>query len=391
MLHSKIIPPYTEPLGKRLEMIVFGEDWGVHPSSTQHIMKHLMRNHEVVWVNSLGLRRPHFNARDLMRAQQKLRDMLHKSDKSDSLIEAEIEAPDIVHPRAISWPGNPIAATFNKYVLGRQIDEVINQYGFDMPIFWASLPSAIDVIDNYPNHKVIYYCGDDFRALAGVDHKPVAKMEERLAVRADLIITASEALQNRFPAEKTILIEHGVDYELFATDCPRAKDLPDHPLIAGFYGSVHDWVDLEIIVQAAQQCPEWEFVFIGNTHIDIDFLKIQKNIKFLGARAHHELPAYVQHWQVSLLPFKDCAQIRACNPLKLREYLSAGRPVITTDFPALREYRDKTLIMKDTEDLIHILKAIGHSKKLPRKPDVTMELECWNIKAQAVERHLLSL
>lgn len=391
MLHSEIILPHTDHIQKRLEMIVFGEDWGAHPSSTQHIMKHLMHDHKIVWVNSLGLRRPHFNARDFSRAQKKLRNMLRKADNGSVSEEADINAPDIIHPRAISWPGNPIAAAFNKYTLGKQLDDVINQHKFDMPIFWTSLPSAIDVIDNYPNHKVIYYCGDDFRALAGVDHKPVAKMEERLAERADLIITVSETLQNRFPADKTILIEHGVDYELFSNDHPRADDFPNHPFIAGFYGSIHDWLDMDIIAEAAQSCPEWEFVFIGDTHIDIDFLTSQKNIKFLGARPHHELPSYVQHWQVSLLPFKDCEQIRACNPLKLREYLSAGRPVVTTDFPALRGYMDKVLVMKDASDLIRILKTIGSASTIPRNPDRAMQFECWNVKAKVVERHILSL
>ncbi|PCJ96218.1 MAG: glycosyl transferase [Zetaproteobacteria bacterium] len=376
---------------KRLEIIVFGEDWGSHPSSTQHIIKRLIPNHDIVWINSLGLRRPKVNAQDFKRACNKLKNMLHKRNENTIFKANETDVTHIVHPRAISWPGNPLASLLNRYLLGQQIESIIETRGFNMPILWASMPSAINAIDNYPNHKVVYYCGDDFRALAGVDHRPVEKMEKRLAARADLIIVASKPLQKRFPEEKTVLLEHGVDYELFSTDAPRAPDFPDHPLIAGFYGSIHDWLDMGIIVQAAQACPEWTFVFIGNVHINISSLKTLKNIKFLGARAHKNLPSYIQHWQVSMLPFKDCEQIRACNPLKLKEYLSAGRPIVSTEFPALTPYRKNVHVMRNANELITILNNLKDSISGPRKPDNTMQMQTWGCKAKLVEKHLLSL
>ncbi len=375
---------------KRLEMIVFGEDWGAHPSSTQHIIKRLMPNHDIVWMNSLGLRRPKINVRDFKRVCKKLKNMLHKK-KLNNAEDTQKNRPHIIHPRAVSWPGNPLASFLNRHLLGKQVENIIKENNFEMPIFWASMPSAIDAIDNYPNHKVVYYCSDDFRALAGVDHEPVEKMEERLAERADLIIVVSKALQNRFPAHKTVLVEHGVDYELFAEDAPRAPDLPDHPWIAGFYGSIHNWLDLGIIVQAAQNCPEWKFVFIGDVHINIAPLKTLKNVKFLGSRAHDKLPRYAQHWQASLLPFKDCEQIRACNPLKLKEYLCAGQPVVSTDFPALAPYRKNVHIMRNAEDLIAILNDIKATASAPRRPNVAMQTQTWDCKAKSVEQHLLSL
>lgn len=385
--------PYTEPQldKKRLEIVVFGEDWGAHPSSTQHIIKRLMPNHDIVWVNSLGLRRPKLNARDFKRACNKLKNMLRKTDKKEASRVDETNAPNIVHPRAVSWPGNPLASLLNKHFLGRQVEAIIKENDFEMPILWASMPSAIDAIDNYPGHKVVYYVGDDFRALAGVDHGPVEKMEERLAARADLIIVASEALQTRFPADKTILVEHGVDYELFAEDVPRANDLPDHPLIAGFYGSIHDWLDMNIIAQAAQACPDWQFVFIGDVHVDIDWLKPLKNVRFLGPRAHDALPKYAQHWQASLLPFKDCKQIRACNPLKLREYLCTGQPIISTEFPAMAPYRKKVHIMHNAQELIAMLNDLKTTVSKPRVPFTAMQSETWDCKASIVEKKLLSL
>ncbi len=373
---------------KRLEVIVFGEDWGAHPSSTQHLIKRLMPYHDIVWINSLGLRRPKLNIRDIKRASQKLMRMLVKKKVGGA---AQVSQTKIVHPKAISWPGNPVASLCNKLLLGRQLDRITKENDFELPILWASMPSAIDAIDNYPDNKVVYYVGDDFRALAGVDHAPVEKMEQRLAERADLIIVASKALQNRFPAEKTILVEHGVDYELFANETPRAKDMPEHPLIAGFYGSIHDWLDVDMIRHAAQECPEWRFLFIGDVHINIESLASLNNIEFLGARPHKDLPKYAQHWQASLLPFKDCEQIRACNPLKLKEYLCAGQPVTTTEFPAMRPYKEHVRTVSDARDMISALKDIQKRPPKPRAPLNDMQSQTWDAKSKLIENALLSL
>jgi len=372
----------------RPEIIVFGEDWGAHPSSTQHLIKRLIPECDVVWVNSLGLRRPKVNLRDMKRAAMKMGAMMTRDQKPTM---PEDTMMPIIAPRAVSWPSNPLACKLNGHLLERQIDSVIRQRGMDMPILWASMPSAIDAIDRYPHNKVIYYCGDDFRALAGVDHKPVAKMELRLAERADLIIVASKELQNRFPAHKTILVEHGVDYDLFAKDAPRADDLPDHPLIAGFYGSIHGWIDLGMISQAATACPNWQFVLIGDVHVDVSILSACENVTLLGARPHSELPRYAQHWQASMLPFKDCAQIRACNPLKLKEYLSAGQPVMTTEFPAMQSWRDNVRTIKTVDDMACALHSIHKDGDTARKPLATMQSETWDAKAKAVRQHIVQL
>ena len=74
-------------------------------------------------------------------------------------------------------------------------------------------------------------------------------------------------------------------------------------------------------------------------------------------REHAALPSYAQHLDAALLPFRDTAQIRACNPLKLREYLAAGRPVVTTEFPALDGYRDLVRVADAPEAMATALEA----------------------------------
>jgi len=114
-----------------------------------------------------------------------------------------------------------------------------------------------------------------------------------------------------------------------------------------------------------KKMPDWHFVFIGKPAIDISKLTDFYNVHMLGERAHHQLPSYSQHWTVSLLPFIDNAQIRSCNPLKLSEYLAAGRPIISTKFPAITPFRGLIQIANNSEDMVEALKASQHVSHLP--------------------------
>lgn len=359
-------------------LIVFGEDWGAHPSSTQHIMKHMKKYYHIIWINSLGLRRPQFSTYDMKRAFKKIFNRTHKETP------AENDFLAIINPHAISWPGNKIVQSWNKEFVSQQINNTLIRHNVRNPIIWASLPSAISIIKNYTDCKIIYYCGDDFSSLAGVDHNPVNLMERELEKFSDLIITCNESLYKKFDTTKTHIVEHGVDFELFSQASPKAKDVDWTKKTIGFYGSIHEWIDQDLITQAASACEDWDFILIGNHHTDISKLRRLPNIKILGARDHSELPQYVQHWDYSLLPFKRSKQIEHCNPLKLREYLSAGRPIISTEFPAINDYRHKVQRIKNADHLIKILKSQKPSYE--RNSAEEMRNLDWSNKAYEIEK-----
>ena len=332
------------------DLVVFGEDWGGHPSSTQHLVRRLSDRRRVVWVNSIGLRRPRLDRADLARLGRKLLALLRRRPRSgDSPVAAA--GPLVVDPRAVPLPGHPLARRVNRRLFRRLLRDAGARAGVQRPVLWLSLPTAVDAIGSAEERAIVYYCGDDFAALDGVDHAPVARLERELVARADLVLAASPELAARFPAHKTHLVEHGVDFERFATPAPRAADLPDDRPVAGFYGSLSNWLDLELLVATAQRLPGWRFVMIGPERTDLAALKRLPNVSLLGPREHAALPGYAQHWDAALLPFRDTAQIRACNPLKLREYLAAGRPVVTTEFPALDGYRDLVRVADSPETL----------------------------------------
>ncbi|HYN77141.1 MAG TPA: glycosyltransferase [Lamprocystis sp. (in: g-proteobacteria)] len=320
------------------DLIVFGEDWGGLPSSTQHLVRHLARDRRVLWVNSIGMRRPRLTARDLGRLGHKVRAMLTGAGHAGP---AAVPPPfPVVAPRALPWPGNPLARAFNRRVLGGQIARAAAAHGLRDPVLWTSLPTAVEVVGRLGEHAVVYFCGDDFGALAGVDHAPVLRMERELVDSADLIFVVSQPLADRFPSAKTHILQQGVDFDLFSTPVAPAPDLPRGGPVAGFFGMIEDWVDTDLLAEVARCRPAWQFFLIGTVKTDVSALAALSNVTLAGPRPYQSLPSYCQHWSVSLLPFRDGDTMRAANPLKLREYLAAGQPVVSTDFPWLDDYRD---------------------------------------------------
>ncbi|MES9905309.1 MAG: glycosyltransferase [Sedimenticola sp.] len=330
------------------DLIVFGEDWGGLPSSSQHLVSHLAESRKVIWVNSIGLRRPRLNSGDLKRLWSKLRG------KMPSAISNNLpENLQIVQPRTLPAPRGKLQRELAARLLQRQIMPVVKKASLNRPILWASLPTAVDMAGRLNESALVYYCGDDFSALAGVDHQVVSQHEQELVQRSDLIMAASDVLASRFPAATTRVLPHGVDFDLFSRPVPRATDLPDDGRpIAGFYGSLSEWLDRPLLVEVIQQLPEWHFVFIGKADVDMGDLQRLHNVTLLGPRPHQQLPSYSQHWNLGLLPFCDNPQIRACNPLKLREYLATGRPVVSTDFPAAQHYSDLIHIVNSAEEMV---------------------------------------
>ncbi|MDB5360278.1 MAG: putative glycosyltransferase [Rhodospirillales bacterium] len=366
------------------DLIVFGEDWGRHPSSTQHLVKRLAADRRVVWVNSIGLRRPRLGFADLKRIVQKLRAALFG--RSGGPVEREPVPPNlsVVAPLALPWPGNPLAAWLNRRLVGRQVRRVMAARGIVRPVLWASLPTVVDLMGAFGERATLYYCGDDFAHLAGVDHGPVTRAETRLAAKADRILAASPALAARFPTAKTLMLPHGADIALFAAPAPRAPDLPEGP-VAGFYGSLSAWLDQALLAEAARRLPGWTFLVIGEVRVPVERLTSVPNVRLIGPRPHSALPGYCQHWQVSLLPFIDNAQIRASNPLKLREYLATGQPIVSTPFPALDAYADLISIAPDAAGFVAAIEQSLHepdARRAERRDRVRSET--WEARAAQV-------
>ncbi len=413
-----------------MNWIVFGEDWGSHPSSTQHLFKHILQQDDVTWVNSMGLRSPKLNSHDIRRMGHKLKSMLEPkepalpiagtahitndvttisnqkstgshtfSQEPNTMVSDTVTGRSkplarpqhIIHPQTVPVYSSKLIRGFNRLQLSRQLRSHTLDSTEDT-ILWLSLPSAVDMVGLCGESLSVYYCGDDFSSLAGVDHKIVAQMEAELSERCDLILTASCELAKKFPVGKTHLLEHGVDFPLFSTPAPRPMDCPEEKVM-GFYGQLADWVDIDLLNVIADSFPDWTIQIIGAVHTETWGLLNRKNVQWHDAMPHANLAAYCQHWQIAMLPFRHCPQITHCNPLKLREYLASGTPIISTRFPAAEKYCPTVTLADNTAEFLlqldHMISGLAtqtteQKAQAAREQQRLVQKESWEHKAQFV-------
>jgi glycosyltransferase involved in cell wall biosynthesis len=389
-------------------LVVFAEDWGAHPSSTQHLIKVLSQQRKIIWINSIGLRKPRLSWRDILRVSQKIISFLSTNKQKSQVKRVNSPRFTVINPLVLPCAESGWTVKLCQWFLAKQLVKPLTTMAIHDPIIWCSLPTAVDYLALFKGCPSIYYCGDDFASLAGVDHQQVVKKEQQLVSKVRYIFTASQALLAKFPEQKSVTIPHGVNYKLFnKKQHKKPDDLPAGQFIAGFYGSISTWIDQELIVHASKLLPHWQFVFVGQVECNVDRLMQMSNIHFIGPKNHEQLPAYIQHWNVALLPFKNNQQIKMCNPLKLREYLASGTPIVSTDFPALKPYKAHVMTVTNKQDIGQaILMANAnltgdikdnhteHMTELKKNSEVvacrthSVANESWYNRAQQVEKYL---
>jgi glycosyltransferase involved in cell wall biosynthesis len=203
-------------------------------------------------------------------------------------------------------------------------------------ILWVDAPSFVKHIRRFQPHLVVYDALDD----PSEEFASWAPYVEELRARADIIFTTSLKLfeVNRPLHPSVHLCPNGVDYEHFAQAqnngrLLRPPDIPDNgrPMI-GYCGALATWLDWDLIDYITDKNPEFNFVLVGPLYNTVlPFHK--KNLFLTGYKEYRYLPNYLQCFDVCLIPFKITSMTRGCNPIKMYEYLSTGRPVVATPLP----------------------------------------------------------
>jgi glycosyltransferase involved in cell wall biosynthesis len=137
-----------------------------------------------------------------------------------------------------------------------------------------------------------------------------------------------------------LVVPHGVDAERFAVESPPPDDLAEleRPLI-GYTGLVDDYLSFESLRAVADRLERGTVVLVGRVNTDTTALR-HPRIVLLGPRPYDAVPSYVHAFACCLLPFAITRLTIAANPIKLREYLAAGRPVVSTALPAVLPFAD---------------------------------------------------
>jgi glycosyltransferase involved in cell wall biosynthesis len=320
-------------------IICFANDWDADPTSKHQVMRVLARENRVLWVESIGLRRPGASAGDVSRILKKIGKFL----RGPVCVAPNLH---VVTPLVIPFHDMWGVPTFNAWFLARYIRRQARQLEMKDFQLWTFLPTTAPVIRYLKPRKLIYYCVDEWSAFSFLNGKLMEQMETDLIQQSDLVITSAEKLyaSKRRLHPKTYLVSHGVDSEHFGNACLPGMNMPKEleglptPII-GFWGLIHEWIDIDLIYRVASQRPQWSFVLIGKVGVDCSSLKQLSNVHLLGVRSYDTLPAFAKGFSVGIMPFKINRLTENVNPIKLREYLAAGLPVVSTPLPEAKVYQ----------------------------------------------------
>ena len=175
--------------------------------------------------------------------------------------------------------------------------------------------------------------------LSGFQGAPpeLSELERRMFAVADVVFAGGASLyaSKRHRHDNIHLFPSSIDYAHFAAARLPQLDPADqagipHPRI-GFYGVLDERLDRDLLRDVAEAHPELHFVLIGPVvKIHEDMLPRGSNFHYLGMKEYEDLPSYIAHWDVAMLPFAQNASTRFISPTKTPEYLAAGKPVIST-------------------------------------------------------------
>jgi glycosyltransferase involved in cell wall biosynthesis len=374
------------------DIICFANDWKADPLSKKQIMLRLARNNRILWVNSLHNRRPQLARKDARRAFQKIREFLCGVNK----VQANIWQ---VTPLYLPFLGSAWIRRLNTHLLRFQLRFALFRIRFRNPITWTYTPSSAGVVGTLGESLVVYHCVDEFGAFS--DAAPEIREHERELMRkSDLVlVSASDLLKTKSEHNpKTFLVTHGVDYEHFrrATDeatpvAPELRDLP-RPIL-GFHGLIADWVDLPLLGELARMRPQWSIVLVGRGDTDLSPIQGLSNVHVLGHRPYERLPEYLRGFDIALLPFVVNELTMAANPLKLREYLAAGLPVVAAPLPEIARFEGLVSLASTAQEYSQKIEVLLAAKRTgpSRERSEQMAGESWDAKIAEIERLLASV
>lgn len=239
----------------------------------------------------------------------------------------------------------PLANRINSRLTGARIRGAAR--GLDGPkILWLYDPTAFELVGRVGEDMTVYDVVDDYAEQVGPDARRrrfVAAADEAAASRSQVVFATTNGLYERQVARnpETHLVRNGADFAHFSHTNGTAPEVGAlaGPVI-GFAGNLTaEKVDLDLLEAAARLRPEWSFVLVGppaeNARAGLRRLEGLGNVHVLGFRPYDELPAYVSGFSVGVIPYRSTAYTRNCSPLKVFEYLAAGKAVVASGVPEL--------------------------------------------------------
>lgn len=325
-------------------VLCFGDsDWWYHNRghADMQFMRRFAKRWPALYVNSLGVQMP-----AARQGRMFLRRVARKMKSFARFYRDSGEGFGVLSPLYVPLRRGLLAGVARS-ALTFQLKSVLRARGMRRPLIWVACPTAADVVDRLPSAGVVFQLSDFYGALFSEDSGSVddtaCAQERRISERADLIVCASDRLYERARERfgHAEYVDHGVDFDLFDAAAkrgcrPREFEAVREPLI-GFFGNLDgNTVDRVLLDRVIEMRPQYRFALVGPMAADFEPLRERANVIAVGQQPYREIPRYGAAFDVCLMPWLQNEWIEHCNPIKLKEYLALGKPVVSTPFPELR-------------------------------------------------------
>lgn len=324
-----------------------------NPSCTTHIMRELHRRGlGVLWVNPIpiglpSVRRSGGRRRIWMRLKSYARPVRQVAERFYTI-------SPIVMPAAISRG----EGGWNDWLAAAQVRMVQRMLRVRRPLLWFETPGAHFALERIPGTRV-YQLSDKYELSRYATPEVAARLARNsyeLVQASDLVLCTARTywreLQQMRPDVR--YLPHAVDLDLFKpADTPPPPDIADipHPII-GYFGSLSSSNDLDMLTAAAERHADWSIVLIGNiTGGDWEALLARPNVHHLGFKPLEQIPLYGRQFDVGVMNWVLDEWMHYVNPLKAREYLALGLPVVSVPIPEVVETLADLVYLADTPDM----------------------------------------
>ncbi len=263
----------------------------------------------------------------------------------------------------------------NKRILADSIKDFAQRHRLKEYNLWLSSPYDVPVIGRAGEKKVLYECLDDTIH----DKDAFYALRKTLLGKCDVLIKSSRFL---LPGHRGFISSQGVDVERFR---PRQT--------FGFYGLIGPWIDFSIIRTVAEKNPESEVRLIGPVNTRVPTLPT--NVALMPAQDYHDLPFILKGFDVCLIPNKTANNgmeqfLRGRHPIKVYEYLAAGKPVVAANLPSL-QHLSQFIYLAETPDQFAALCRTAlseHSAEKAEQRMAAMSRESWARQAERLDKYL---
>jgi glycosyltransferase involved in cell wall biosynthesis len=322
-------------------IVISSIDWSFNRQNPQEVATAFAEEgNRVLFIENTGARAVRW--RDARRLFARLRNWwgAHGTAKPVS------DGIDVLSPLLLPFPYSKTALAANSRLLLHSVRSWLRRKDAGPVIVITFLPTPLPLalIEGLAPDVVAYYCIDRL-AKSSPGARGLIATERRLFAEADLVMVTSGGLYDDAApyARNLSLLPSGVHLDEYER-ARRTRGLP-HPAfegltgpVVGFVGSLRDSTDLALIEESADLAPDLNFVIAGPRFTDVTSLNRHPNVRLLGPIPHTQVMDYMVRFDVGILPYVLNAFTGGVMPVKMKEYLAAGVPVVSTRLPEVVEF-----------------------------------------------------